>query len=212
MYFCSSASDGAPAEDDGLSSAWSDAGDTVWDRLADGVWSEISAPRAPPADARERAYASFSSFSAPPPGSVLEALGAWARTQPSKALFTWVEGSAAEPRHALRYGEVAATVRRLAADLVRDAHGLGLRRRERALLVFEPGLQFILVFLACLHAGVVAVPCYPPDPRRLRKDVELFAAAARASGAEVAFTSRSYDHAKSSANACLLYTSPSPRD
>ena len=65
MYFCSSASDGAPAEDDGLSSAWSDAGDTVWDRLADGVWSEISAPRAPPADARERAYASFSSFSAP---------------------------------------------------------------------------------------------------------------------------------------------------
>lgn len=39
------------------------------------------------------------------------------------------------------------------------------------LLVYPPSLDFIVAFVACLRAGVIAVPVYPPDPRRLRKDV-----------------------------------------
>ncbi|MCH9647875.1 MAG: amino acid adenylation domain-containing protein [Deltaproteobacteria bacterium] len=44
------------------------------------------------------------------------------------------------------------------------AHGLGqsLKRGERALLLFPPGLAFVEAFLGCLYAGVVAVPAYPP--------------------------------------------------
>ncbi|NJR59422.1 MAG: fatty acyl-AMP ligase [Cyanobacteria bacterium CRU_2_1] len=34
--------------------------------------------------------------------------------------------------------------------------------RERALLLYPPGLEFIAAFLGCLYAGVVAVPAYPP--------------------------------------------------
>jgi len=30
------------------------------------------------------------------------------------------------------------------------------------LLVYEPSLDFIVSYLACLRAGVVAVPTYPP--------------------------------------------------
>ncbi len=35
---------------------------------------------------------------------------------------------------------------------------------DRALLLYPPGLEFIAAFFGCLHAGVVAVPAYPPRP------------------------------------------------
>ncbi len=38
---------------------------------------------------------------------------------------------------------------------------------ERALLLFPPGLDFIVGFFGCLYAGVIAVPAYPPEPMRL---------------------------------------------
>ncbi len=37
---------------------------------------------------------------------------------------------------------------------------------ERALLLFPPGLEFVVAFFGCLYAGVVAVPAYPPRPGR----------------------------------------------
>jgi amino acid adenylation domain-containing protein len=37
---------------------------------------------------------------------------------------------------------------------------------DRALLLYPPGLDFIAAFFGCLYAGVVAVPAYPPRPRR----------------------------------------------
>lgn len=33
---------------------------------------------------------------------------------------------------------------------------------DRVLLIFEPGIEYILTFWACLYAGVLAVPAYPP--------------------------------------------------
>lgn len=64
------------------------------------------------------------------------------------------------------------------------------------LLVYPPGLDFIIAFLACLTAGVVAVPVYPPDPRKLKKDLTMFVAIAHNCGATVALTSANYAHAK----------------
>lgn len=37
---------------------------------------------------------------------------------------------------------------------------------ERALLLFQPGLDYIAAFFGCLYAGVVAVPAYPPRNAR----------------------------------------------
>jgi acyl-CoA synthetase (AMP-forming)/AMP-acid ligase II len=42
---------------------------------------------------------------------------------------------------------------------------------DRALLLFWPGLDFLVAFLGCLHAGVLAVPCVPPR-RPLGRSVE----------------------------------------
>ncbi|MFT5719253.1 MAG: acyl-CoA synthetase (AMP-forming)/AMP-acid ligase II, partial [Oleiphilaceae bacterium] len=37
---------------------------------------------------------------------------------------------------------------------------------ERVLLVYQPGTDFIITFTACVYAGVVAVPVYPPQSQK----------------------------------------------
>lgn len=57
----------------------------------------------------------------------------------------------------LTYKELEQKARHLGALL----QNLGLTG-ERALLMYPPGLDFIVGFFACLYAGVIAVPAYPP--------------------------------------------------
>jgi acyl-CoA synthetase (AMP-forming)/AMP-acid ligase II/acyl carrier protein len=37
---------------------------------------------------------------------------------------------------------------------------------ERALLLYQPGMEYITAFLGCLYAGVIAIPAYLPAPKR----------------------------------------------
>ncbi|MGB3535372.1 MAG: fatty acyl-AMP ligase [Microcoleaceae cyanobacterium] len=37
---------------------------------------------------------------------------------------------------------------------------------DRALLLYQPSLDYISAFFGCLYAGVIAVPAYPPRPNR----------------------------------------------
>ena len=46
------------------------------------------------------------------------------------------------------------------------AGALGGLEGERALLVYAPSLGFIEAMYGCLYAGLIAVPCPPPDPGR----------------------------------------------
>ena len=66
----------------------------------------------------------------------------------------------------LTYGELDQQAQAIAAQL-QQMGAVG----ERALLLYPPGLEFIAAFFACLYAGVVAVPTYPP--RRNRADSRL---------------------------------------
>ena len=59
----------------------------------------------------------------------------------------------------------------------------------RAVLVFEPGLDFVAAFFGCLFAGVVAVPVYPPTLPRLDAGVAHVARIARDVEADVVLTS-----------------------
>jgi thioester reductase-like protein len=58
--------------------------------------------------------------------------------------------------HARAQGVAAALQQRLAPG-------------DRALLLYEGGIDFVTAFLGCLYAGIVAVPAYPPDPRRMHR-------------------------------------------
>ena len=61
----------------------------------------------------------------------------------------------------------------------------GVRTGDRVLLVYPPGIDFVVAFLACLRAGAVAVPAYPPDPKRLDNQADALHAIAKDAGAPV---------------------------
>ncbi|WP_067848778.1 fatty acyl-AMP ligase [Nocardia lijiangensis] len=61
--------------------------------------------------------------------------------------------------HSWTFGEVEQLSRALAARISQDA-----APGDRALIVAPDSADFVLAFLACQFAGVVAVPVYPPFP------------------------------------------------
>jgi acyl-CoA synthetase (AMP-forming)/AMP-acid ligase II len=62
-------------------------------------------------------------------------------------------------------------------------------------LVYPPSLNFTIAFLACLKAGVIAVPVFPPNPVR-RDSLQMFAVIVQACDATVALTDTTYQHQK----------------
>jgi len=137
--------------------------------------------------------------------SLLSALKHWAALQPDKTLHTFVDDRGAEVER-LTYRQLLERSTNLAAKLL-DPASHGMRSGDRALLVFPPCLDFIVAFYACLLAGVVAVPVFPPDPRgKGGKEVALFAAVVRTSGASIALTSKSYNLANKLGGLKRLFT------
>lgn len=66
-------------------------------------------------------------------------------------MFIGEDGSSIE----LSHGALDARARAVAESL----HGLS---NERILLMYPPGLDYIVAFFGCLYAGAIAVPAYPP--------------------------------------------------
>ncbi|MBF2003216.1 MAG: AMP-binding protein [Synechococcales cyanobacterium M58_A2018_015] len=77
--------------------------------------------------------------------------------------------------HRLSYGELDQQARAIAAVL----QHLKLQG-ERALLLYPPGLDYIVAFFGCLYAGVIAVPAYPPRPNQTLNRLASLASDAQA--------------------------------
>lgn len=97
------------------------------------------------------------------PISLVDLLRKRAKEQPGKLVYRFlVDGE---------YDEVALNY----ADLDRRARSIGAllqsctKPGDRALLLFPPGIDFIVAFWGCLYAEVIAVPAYPPHPVRIEK-------------------------------------------
>ncbi|WP_320775622.1 condensation domain-containing protein [Streptomyces sp. CRN 30] len=90
---------------------------------------------------------------------------------PAGPAYTFLRGGP-DDAHTLTYGELHAAVAALAARLARFPRG------ARALLLYPHGPEFVRAFWACLLAGIVPVPCYPP--RNARSADRLLAIAADA--------------------------------
>jgi acyl-CoA synthetase (AMP-forming)/AMP-acid ligase II len=90
--------------------------------------------------------------------------------QPDHQAYTFLKSGEVE-ECCLTYVQLNQRVRAIAALL--QAH---LPPGERVLLAYQPGMDFVLAFLACLYAGMVAVPAYPPrknqNTSRLRAIVQ----------------------------------------
>jgi amino acid adenylation domain-containing protein len=115
------------------------------------------------------------------PSSLLAVLRSLGAESADRRAFLFLDGDGNEAAE-LGFGELDRRVRSVAAAL--DAQGA---RGERALLLFPPGLDFVVAFLGCLRAGVVAVPAYPPRPHRQQPRLQVIA---RDSGARFVLATR----------------------
>lgn len=97
-----------------------------------------------------------------PSSTLLDIARRAARQQPERG-FRFVRGG--QIADSLSYGQLDVEARAMATSLAEA----GVRPGERALLVYEPGLEMVRAFWGCVYAGVVAVPAAPPHPSRLQR-------------------------------------------
>lgn len=122
----------------------------------------------------------------PVESSTLVELLRWrALHQPDQLAYTFlIDGEAAADR--VTYGELDRQARAMGALLQK-----GKAQGERALLLYPPGLEFIVAFFGCLYAGVTAVPAYPPHPARLDRTLPKLRAIANDAQPSIALTTAS---------------------
>jgi acyl-CoA synthetase (AMP-forming)/AMP-acid ligase II len=86
-----------------------------------------------------------------------------AALRPQSRAYVFVADRGGEEA-SLTFAELDRRARALAGHLA-----LRGRPGERALLLFPPGLDFLVGFFGCLYAGIIAVPMMPPRRHRLRE-------------------------------------------
>jgi acyl transferase domain-containing protein/acyl-CoA synthetase (AMP-forming)/AMP-acid ligase II/pimeloyl-ACP methyl ester carboxylesterase/acyl carrier protein len=88
-------------------------------------------------------------------------------SQPNKVIFTFL-GDGEAQTESLTYQQLDNQAKAIAVNLSNVAQNiLGKKAEgERALLLYQPGLEFITAFLGCLYAGIIATPAYPPRQNR----------------------------------------------
>jgi 8-amino-7-oxononanoate synthase len=83
-----------------------------------------------------------------------------AETNPEQTVYRFLPGDT-KPEQRITYRELDRRAKGVAARVAETAnHG------DRALLLIPPGLDYVAAYFGCLYAGVIAVPAYPPNPRR----------------------------------------------
>lgn len=124
--------------------------------------------------------------------TLVELLSHRANTQSDRKAYTFLQNNNLEAE-SLTYEALHLKAQAIAARLQSlDAAG------ERALLLYQPGLDFITAFFGCLYAGVVAVPAYPP--RRNQSLSRLQAIAQDAQAKIVLTTENLLSHLQSSSS------------
>jgi len=107
-----------------------------------------------------------------------------AQTEPDKRAYTYLKDG--KKPITMTYNELDARARALAASL--QQKGLS---GHRALLLYPPGLEYIVGFFGCLYANVIAVPAYPPDPNRLNRSLPRLQAIVNDSKSTISLTTDS---------------------
>ena len=86
----------------------------------------------------------------------------WRESISEKKVWTFLNDKGSEA-DSFTYLELDLCSSGLAEHFVSDK--CRLKKGDRALLVFFPGLEFMLTLLACFKAGIIAVPVFPPGIR-----------------------------------------------
>lgn len=144
------------------------------------------APLTPPlGSARARLGSSPTGAMAGSHRHLVEVFRRRAQQQADEILFTFLADGESREIHRT-YAEMDQQARAIAAEL----QALGATG-ERALLIYDPGLDYIAAFAGCLYAGVVAVPLYPPDPLRMHRTLPRLQAVVENAEAKILLTTNS---------------------
>ncbi|MFN3429728.1 MAG: fatty acyl-AMP ligase, partial [Candidatus Sericytochromatia bacterium] len=94
-----------------------------------------------------------------------------AAARPDDRALTFLAISSRGTDTPMSYAELDRRARAIAATLqARSQPG------DRAVLLFQPGLDYVTAFFGCLYAGVIAVPAYPPQGHRQLPRLEAIVA------------------------------------
>jgi 8-amino-7-oxononanoate synthase len=88
------------------------------------------------------------------PLTLIDALYTHQELQPDTPVYGFIRDGGED---SISFVALAQRVNSVAVSLLRRA-----QPGERAVLLYSPGMDFIVAFLACLQAGITAVPAYPP--------------------------------------------------
>ena len=140
--------------------------------------------------------------------TLLDRLDKWCKAQPDKILYTFLDDKGKETVK-LSYADIDRKTNAIATIMRKSKTdgGWGIKAKDRVLLVYPPSLDFIVAYIACLRAGVVAVPVFPPHPGKLRKDLQHFVSIHESSGATVALTNNMYSFAKKVSGIKAIFSS-----
>ena len=102
-----------------------------------------------------------------------------AETQPDSVAYLFSDDGVAA-QDVLTYGALYARARAVASHIT-----LHVPRGSAVLLLYPAGLDYVVAFFACLGAGVMATPAYPPDPKRLDRGIARLVHMVRHAGVEL---------------------------
>jgi amino acid adenylation domain-containing protein len=99
-------------------------------------------------------------LSAAPPAfaNLIDLVAHRAAISPDRIGYRFLDSHGREIEY-LTYAQLDGAARSIAAALADK-----IRPGGRAILLYRPGLQFIPALFGCLHAGGIAIPCYPCTP------------------------------------------------
>lgn len=127
---------------------------------------------------------------APPVDTLTGVLRHRAATAPDRVAFTFLATGDADSAHDCTYGALDRRARAVAAWL--QANG---SRGDRALMMFEEGLEYLDALFGCMYADVLAVPVHAPDPRRLQRTLPRLLTIAKDAGVRFVLTTKEIAHA-----------------
>lgn len=126
----------------------------------------------------------------------VDALRQGAAEEPGRLLYRFLDS---QGERTATYADLDASARAVAA-MLRAAGPRG----ARCLLIFPPGIDYIVGIFGCLYAGMIAVPAYPPDPRLLHHQLPRLESIVVDARAEVALTAAPWMQAVVTAQSELL--------
>ncbi len=95
--------------------------------------------------------------------TLIEVLRHRASVTPQTVLYSFIEDGK-DRKSEFTYSQLDERAKAIASYLQTKTN-----KNDRALLLYQPGLDYIEAFMGCLYAGVVPVPAYPPDGRNLKR-------------------------------------------